>query len=392
MSIATQIERIRNDRNKIRTKLVALGIATNTDDLDQLATSIEGITKHSDINADVIEGNSYTIPKGYHDGTGKVNALTDTTGEVAKYKTQSKTVTPEKKTVTVTSDEGYYALSSVTVTPIPDNFADITDTTATASDVLSGKVFVDADGTVTAGTMPNNGKVTAVITTANNGYTIPKGYHNGEGTVGVRVSELEEVTPSDEEITVEGSSGKFLRKVVVNKIPDTHVNISKSTIPATQANSAYDEGGNNDNECNAVFYVDKTNTSEVFAVKRTTAGAGASNKDKHYVIPPANADGSAFTDIYIENLIAGNIKAGSNIAGIDGTFTADANAVTANILEGKTAYVNGAKVTGTMVDHGDNGGGTFNGLTNTVFVIPPGYHENGEVSLDSSIENALAAI
>jgi hypothetical protein len=45
---------------------------------------------------------------------------------------------------------------------------------------------------------------------------------------------------------------------------------------------------------------------------------------------------------------AGNIKVGVTIAGVTGTFTSDANATAAQILSGKTAYVNGSKITGTI--------------------------------------------
>ncbi|REK68008.1 MAG: hypothetical protein C6P35_03295 [Cohnella sp.] len=50
----------------------------------------------------------------------------------------------------------------------------------------------------------------------------------------------------------------------------------------------------------------------------------------------------------VSNLSAGNIKAGVTVGGVAGTFTSDADATAADILSGKTAYVNGNKVTGTM--------------------------------------------
>ena len=46
------------------------------------------------------------------------------------------------------------------------------------------------------------------------------------------------------------------------------------------------------------------------------------------------------------NLIAGNIKAGTTIFSVTGSFTSDANAEAGDILSNKTAYVNGSKVTG----------------------------------------------
>lgn len=45
-------------------------------------------------------------------------------------------------------------------------------------------------------------------------------------------------------------------------------------------------------------------------------------------------------------LIGSNIRAGVSVLGTTGTFTGDATATSAEILEGKTAYVNGQKVTG----------------------------------------------
>lgn len=59
---------------------------------------------------------------------------------------QSKTATPSNVPVAVTPDSGYHGLSSVLINPIPSNYADVSNTTASASDVLSGKTFVDANG------------------------------------------------------------------------------------------------------------------------------------------------------------------------------------------------------------------------------------------------------
>lgn len=53
-----------------------------------------------------------------------------------------------------------------------------------------------------------------------------------------------------------------------------------------------------------------------------------------------------------EGLTPENIKAGIEIAGVTGTFTSDATAAAGEILTGKTAYVNGNKVTGTIASKG----------------------------------------
>ena len=49
------------------------------------------------------------------------------------------------------------------------------------------------------------------------------------------------------------------------------------------------------------------------------------------------------------DLIAANIKAGVSIFNVTGTFTSDATATAAKLLDGETAYVNGSKITGELV-------------------------------------------
>ena len=68
-----------------------------------------------------------------------------------------------------------------------------------------------------------------------------------------------------------------------------------------------------------------------------------------------------------------------------------ATAAAADIANGKTAWVNGEKLTGTMANNGDVSG-TIDGLTAVSKTIPAGYTSGGTVSLTSDIETALAAL
>lgn len=66
--------------------------------------------------------------------------------------------------------------------------SDTSDDTAAVAEVLAGKTF-HARGSGLEGTMVNNGAVTGTINTKTGQYTIPIGYHDGSGKVGISSTE-----------------------------------------------------------------------------------------------------------------------------------------------------------------------------------------------------------
>ena len=228
MSIATELSRIQTDRNTIRTKLVALGLVSSTANLDDCATAVGGIENRGAVSASVQEGDTYTIPAGYHNGSGTVSGVSGG----GNYSLQSKTVTPTKAQQPITPDSGYYGLSDVTVAAIPDAYQDVSSVTAAAGDVLTGKIVVTADGKVTTGTMPNNGAVSKVLDTGTTTYTIAKGYHSGTGSVKI-TTEAKTVTPTKESLQVTPSTGKVLSKVTVAAIPSNFIDTSEGDATAS---------------------------------------------------------------------------------------------------------------------------------------------------------------
>lgn len=227
MSVSTEITRLSTARNTLRAKAVELGIAQNTALLDALAAAYEGIENRGAVSATVQEGDTYTIPKGYHNGSGTVSGVSGG----GNYTLQSKTVTPTKKQQNITPDSGYYGLSDVTVSAIPEAFQDVSSVTAAAEDVLTGKVVVTAAGVVTTGTMANNGAVNQTLDAAKTAYTIPKGYHSGLGKVQI-VAETKSVTPTKSAQTVTPTTGKVLTKVSVMAIPDAYITTDDATAAA----------------------------------------------------------------------------------------------------------------------------------------------------------------
>lgn len=354
MSVATYITAIESSRNTIRNKLIELGMAASTDKLEKLTEAIESIINQGAVNITVQEGDTYTIPKGYHNGNGTVSGVSGG----GNYTLQAKTATPTKKQQSIAPDSGFYGLSGVTIAAIPEAYQDTSSVTATAADVLTGKVFVTAAGVVTPGEMINNGAVDKTLDVTTITYTIPKGYHSGSGKVQI-VLETKTVTPTKKQQKITPTTGKVLSTVTVNPIPDEYIPTGDAT--ATAVNILIGE----------TAYVDGekvTGTMPNNGAKTSTLSAGGS-----YTIPAGYHNGQG------------------KITAKDLASQTAATAAASEILSGETAWVGGTKVTGTMANNGATGG-SIDGLTTSSVTIPAGYTSGGTVSLTSDIENALAAI
>lgn len=398
MSTATEISRLQTARNTIRNKMVNLGLGTSTDLLDDLATEIDGITNQGAVSATVQEGDTYTIPAGYHNGSGTVSGVAGG----GSYTLQSKTVTPTKSQQSVSPDSGYYGLSGVTVNAIPEAYQDTSSVTATAGDVLANKVIVEADGSVTAGTMTNNGTVTQTLTTSATSYTIPEGYHSGSGTVSI-TTETKSATPSGTAQEITPSTGKVLSKVTV------------AAIPAKYADTTGDDAVAGD-----ILYGKKAHSissGSAVALTGSMANNGAVSKtldattnNQSYTVPAGYHNGSGTVGIVLEEKSATPTASSQNITPTNGKVlskvtvnaipsnygdvTGD-DGVAANVLAGKFVHtsVNGVatQIEGTMTNNGSISG-TIDGLTTTSYAISAGYTSGGSVSLTNDIETALAAI
>ena len=124
MSIATQITRLQGVRDQIRNKMVGLGLSSKTDLLQDLADDLDGVVARGDASATLSTSTrSKTLNAGYYTGG----------------------------TIKIPND--YFPVNS-------------TNTTATASDVLSGKKFVNTSGNTVTGNIATVGSsdVTASVT------------------------------------------------------------------------------------------------------------------------------------------------------------------------------------------------------------------------------------
>ena len=387
-TIAEQITRLTNDRNTIRNKMIDFGLAESTANLDTLATAVDGIANCGAVSATVQEGDTYTIPKGYHNGAGTVSGVAGG----GNYNLQSKSVTPTKQQQSITPDAGYYGLSDVTVAAIPQAYQDVSTVTATAKDVLANKVIVTADGTVTTGTMPNNGAVAQKLDGETTSYTVPAGYHDGKGTVSVTV-ETKSATPTKEEQTVTPTEGSLLSSVTVGAIPAKYVDTTDGTATAAQILTG------------RTAYVDGEKVTGTMP-NNSPAATVLDTETSSYTIPAGYHDGTGSVSLSLETKSSTPTKAQQTIEPSEGKVlssvtveaipaqfvdTSSGTAAAGDILTGKTAFVNGAAVTGSMPNNGATNL-TIDGMQATSVSVPAGYTTGGTVSLTDSIEEALAAI
>lgn len=110
---------------------------------------------------------------------------------------------------TLTPEQATAALANTTP-------GDLSGVTATAQTVLTGYDFVNAQGQKVSGTMANNGAVSGTLTPTASTYTIPSGYHNGSGSVGVSAqAKTVSFTPDGTKQTITPDSGKFMKSLSV---------------------------------------------------------------------------------------------------------------------------------------------------------------------------------
>ena len=74
---------------------------------------------------------------------------------------------------------------------------DLRNDTVSADKLLKGVTAHDKTGAKITGTMPNNGAVSGSIATKDGQYTVPKGFHDGSGKVGIASAEKAKLIPGN---------------------------------------------------------------------------------------------------------------------------------------------------------------------------------------------------
>ena len=116
----------------------------------------------------------------------------------------SDTVTKDKILSGFTAHEK----SGTIITGTCDFDVNSTDATVAVAEILEGKTAY-ARGAKLIGTMPNKGAVNGAITTKEELFTIPTGFHDGSGKVGIDTTEKSKIIAANikEGVTILGVTG-----------------------------------------------------------------------------------------------------------------------------------------------------------------------------------------
>ena len=299
------------------------------------------------------------------------------------------------------------------ISNIPIDGIDTSDATALASDIAQGKTAY-VNGVKVTGSMTDNGAVTKTLDSSTTSYTVPAGHHNGSGKVNIS-TETKTATPTTGSQTVTPSSGKVLSKVTVNAIPSQYVDTSDATAAAddiAKGKTAYVNGIKVTGSIKEVPSIVKYDpvVAETLVVSDSSGSTSNPGKDGVYIgltsqieesdgkniVSPGTklkhvVDPAEFGNATAADVVSG--KTFTSVAGLKvtgthectgGIDTSDAPATAGDILSGKTAYVNGSKVTGSIAAKSASDI-TASGKTVTV---PAGYYAS---SANKSVETATQA-
>lgn len=303
---------------------------------------------------------------------------------------QSKSVTPTESEQEITYDSGYTGLETVTVGAISDTYVgsevsrqggttvgptEHDQNIVAANTYVTGLIKVSGIPSTYVGTEVAR-KSSSDLTASGATITAPAGYYSEAASKSVTTMTLPTSASSS------ATSGYTSKATIGRSTSDQYINISPgynssggyykvsavANGSVTAPSSISGTAATVSTETNTLTLTKSVsvtpNVTTAGYISSGTAGNASISLSANVTtkaaatITPGTSNQTIASGTYLTgtqtisgdaDLVAGNIKTGTSIFNVTGTYTSDATAAATDILQGETAYVNGNKITGTLV-------------------------------------------
>lgn len=256
----------------------------------------------------------------------------------------AKTITPSKSSQTAVAKD-VYTTGAVTVAAIPDEYITTSDATAVADEILKGETAY-VNGSKVTGTFT----IDQELTTQDDLIAQIQTALQNKASASEPVLQTKTVTPSTSAQTVKPDSGyDGLSQVMVNAMTT-----ATQATPSISVNSS------------GLITASSTQTAGYVAAGTKSTTKQLTTQAAKTITPSKSSQTAVASGRYTTGAVT--------VAAIPSQYitTTDATAAAADIRSGETAYIDGAKITGTMADFdgsyecsGDSTGGSGGGGSDT---------------------------
>ena len=315
--------------------------------------TVEGPTPDISVSSDGLIAASVSNPKGYQAGSTTKTATQQLTTKGAT------TITPSSASQ-IAVNSGVYTTGKITVSAVPTETKKITaNGTYTPS---NGKYFSSVEVAIVGDTPVYQDKTVNPTTSIQT--VLPDEGYDALSQVRVNAISVEQksATPKATAQDIMPSSGSYLTKVTIDAVPTETKSVTENGTYVPTSGKWFSSVSVNVPTGGGTPTLQEKSVSPTESAQEVVADAGYDGLSK-ISVGAISADyiGSGITkksaETYIPTKSTQTISAGQylsgaqTIAAIPSTYieTLDATAVASDLNSGKTAYVNGVKVTGTQV-------------------------------------------